>query len=221
LGKQTVLLPLFLGSFTMKRTLYALAAAAALTAFAAAPASAAAYTNGTFSYNVSNSTIANVLTSTGPYSTGGALNFAGSETGSFTGIAIPSLTLGSSALTFTTANAADFNFSNAAIGSFVGTTVTLIGTSTSGTGVNAQSSATYGVVGTFTIGTDFTNAGSTLTGSETWTLNQTGGATGAVSINGTFASPSTVTTVPEPITLALFGAGLAGMGMMRRKKKSA
>ena len=36
-----------------------------------------------------------------------------------------------------------------------------------------------------------------------------------------FSTASTTTGVPEPLTFTLFGAGLAGIGAMRRKKKAA
>ena len=36
----------------------------------------------------------------------------------------------------------------------------------------------------------------------------------------TFVNPSASTAVPEPATLALFGAGLAGLGAVRRRRKA-
>jgi hypothetical protein len=140
-------------------------------------------------------------------------------TGSLVGVVLPTtLTLGAGAANFTQATASGFNFTNTALGSFTAgpsPSVFLLQTTP---GNNA--SATWEVTGTYTAGTDFTNAGSTFTASETWSLTQTGGPGKAVSISGTFNSPAVpVSTIPEPMTLALFGSGLAGLALVRRRKR--
>jgi hypothetical protein len=92
----------------------------------------------------------------------------------------------------------------------------------------STASATWGILGTFVLGSDWANAGTSFSAYETWSLTQTGGAGHSISVSGSFASPSTFipppppSQVPEPLTLSLFGAGLAGLGALRmRKKKSA
>lgn len=57
--------------------------------------------------------------------------------------------------------------------------------------------------------------------SVTLTANQTGGAGSAISVSFTLAAPPApppVTDVPEPMSMALFGLGLAGLGVAMRRK---
>ncbi len=109
------------------------------------------------------------------------------------------------------ANSSTFNFDAGVFGSFVAT----------GPVQNISFSSgvlSFALIGTYTIGSDFSNAGSTMTADETFSLTQTNGAGNAISISGTFQSPQNV--VPEPMTIAVFGAGLFGLGVMRRRTKA-
>jgi hypothetical protein len=108
-----------------------------------------------------------------------------------------------------------FDFSDAGIGSFVAASAT---SSNIQTGTNA--SITWNVIGTYTVGADWDNVGTALTGNETWTCNQTGGPGNTITCSGTFHAPAVPITTPEPLTLSLFGAGLAGAAVIRRRRKA-
>ena len=42
--------------------------------------------------------------------------------------------------------------------------------------------------------------------------------TGSISLSGTFDTPNTLTTVPEPMTMSILGLGLAGLAAARRRR---
>lgn len=124
------------------------------------------------------------------------------------------LTLGAGAANFLVP--ATFNWSDPAVGTFVATSATLLGTSN----VSNNASATWDVVGTYTVGALWTNPGAVLTANSTWVMSQTGGPGNSISIGGTFHAPQAVIRIPEPGIIALFGLGLAGLGLIRRRKVS-
>jgi hypothetical protein len=216
LGKQTVLLPLFPGSFTMKRTFYALAAAAALTAFVAAPASAApisASASINFLGVTANSNDVNAATSF----TYSAAQFANVGNGNLSGFALGTAVTAVSPFVFSPSS------TQAAFLTFTSGGVTGVFDLASEVVTNRNATTSGGTISIFALGTlhltgfDNTAASLNLSATESGT-----GGNATWSLSGTLqAPPAPPPGVPEPITLALFGAGLAGMGMMRRKKKSA
>ena len=108
-------------------------------------------------------------------------------------------------------NLASFGFTSATVGTFVPTMLNAY--SETATSLNVF------LTGTFTPGSFFGAGATALLGaSENLGFTQTNG--GVISFSGTFASPPEATPigVPEPLTITLFGAGLAGVATLRRRK---
>jgi hypothetical protein len=172
-------------------------------------AGAVPYTTGSVSIIAATSTHTNILTTTAFDLT--LLTVGTSQTGSLVGAAgLPFL---APPTTIDFAIPSTFGFDVAGIGEFDPSIVTLL-SETTGT----FQSQTYAVVGTFIIGSLFSNSGQTISGNETWTLNQTKGDGNAVSIGGTFQAPAK--GIPEPMSLLLLGSGLLVAGRMSRRRKS-
>jgi hypothetical protein len=190
--------------------------AAGVALFAAGSAQAIPYTSGSFAFVGATTDLGDVTTTTSYTLNPDAITIIGLGAGDMTSIALP----GSLALTggvdFT--DPTTFSFSDPVLGTFTATSVTLLNTVS---GNNA--SATWDVEGTFLLGSGWDNSGVGISANETWTLNQTGGAGAAVQLGGTFNAPAVAPPVvtPEPATLAILGAGLAGIGVLRRRKKTA
>lgn len=87
---------------------------------------------------------------------------------------------------------------------------TLIG-SISGTDVNAAANGDQGAAGTF-----YVNINSTIAFDRVVATS----SSHAFEIDNIAFNPSVPTGTPEPITLSLFGAGLAGLGFARRRRKA-
>ena len=133
--------------------------------------------------------------------------------GSFSAIPIATTVPLSSAILDLT-NMASFGFTDAAVGTFTPTMLNIYN--------QTATSLNVFLTGTFSPGSLF-GAGATapLGASENLGFTQTNA--GVISFSGTFASPpdsNPTTPVPEPLTIALFGAGLAGVVAQRGRRKS-
>ncbi len=193
-----------------------LALAGVLAVTLAAPAAhATPYTIGSFSISTQTNTTTDVTTTT-IFDINGQTPQSFGATGDFTdaSVVFPASLNAATQLDFGAGpppTGFDFLFSD--FGKFTATSAVLAQVNS---GFNA--SVEWNVVGTFTVGSFWDNAGTVLTANETWTCNQTGGAGQAISCSATFNSPKSVVSVPEPLTLSLFGAGLVGAAALRRRK---
>ena len=132
----------------------------------------------------------------------------GSPVDDFTVILPPAVLM--TPATFNFATGTGFNFSDVGFGSFVATSVTDLPDVQNGF-------HEFNVIGTFTPGTAWANAGNAQSANMRWSLTQTGDSDDSTSISGSFHSPAQ--PIPEPASLALMGLGLAAASAVIRRRR--
>ena len=192
-------------------TLVGAAAVVATMSLAATAAQATPFVSGSFSIGVlidSGENASNLATDTSLNLNPATTTTITPESGSFTVITLGETLSTPTALNFGTHTG--FDFSQAGdIGVF---TASSAHTLSSGTGFH-----TWEVDGTYTPGGLWDPSG-TFGATEIWSCTQSGGAGNAITCSGTFNA--TRPTLPEPLTLSIFGAGLAGAAAIRRRRKA-
>jgi hypothetical protein len=181
---------------------------------ATAALAAPVFTTGSFGYGLPNSTTSDVTTVTVIQNYGEVV--LQSVTGDFTGFlapldmfAVPSPTDFNSL--------ASFSWPMGGIGSFAATSIVKGDITMTG----PQATAIWYIYGTFTVGSDYANAGTELEAIKTISLTQTGGPGRAISYSGTVYVSGGNSNIPEPATLLLIGSGALLLGFRRRRKRNA
>jgi len=195
-----------------------LGAAVAVATFSlvATAANATPYSVGSFSISFTTDTKGDVTTNTS-YHIDSLVPHALGATGSFTDVSVsfPGALNLATTLDFGATPPTGFDFSFGGFGTFTALTATKVNFTT---GNNA--SVQWDVVGTFIAGTFWDNPGASFSADETFSCTQTGGVGKTISCSGTFNAPAVPVTTPEPLTLSLFGAGLAGAAALRRRRRT-
>jgi hypothetical protein len=185
----------------MKTILLGTAAAAAL----AIGTVQAAPLSGSFSFFFTR-----VVSDTSSLVSGSEINFTAARTDSGAGdfLTLPfNLSLTITPKPFTVANASPINFTLPGWGSFLGTA--------SGY-VPGTDESSFRVLGIFTPDAMMFPSASATPSDVTISFTQTGGPGRPISATGTFdTEPS---PIPTPMALALFGVGLAGLGLVARRR---
>lgn len=193
----------------MKPFLKSSALALVLALGASAAASAGPFTSGSMVVSASTNTTTDVASTT-VFTLNPASFTVGNGTGDFLG-----LSLTQADASFDLGTPTSFDFTDAGVGSFAASSIT------PPTFDATNHALSFLVLGNYTTGTDFSPS-ATLTADEAFSLTQIGGPGTAISVSATFFSPEVLPpppSSPEPVTISLFGAGLAALGVVRRRRK--
>jgi hypothetical protein len=181
---------------------------------ATAAMAAPVFSTGSFGYGLPNSTTSDVTTVTVIHNFGEVV--LQSVDGDFSGhlaplnvFAVPNPT------DFT--SLASFSWSMGGVGSFMADSIVKGDVTTNGT----QATAIWYIYGTYTVGSDYANAGAVLGAIKTISLTQTGGPGHAISYSGTVYVPPPNSNIPEPATLLILGGGAMLLGFRARRKRNA
>jgi hypothetical protein len=181
---------------------------------AAAAMAAPVFTTGSFGYGLPNKTTSDVTTVTVIQNYGNVV--IQSADGSFVGFLAPMDM-------FSVPNPTDFNslssfsWSMGGVGSFAANAIVKGAVTMNGN----QATAIWYIYGTYTVGSDYANAGAILGAIKTISMTQTGGPGHAISYSGTVYVPPPNSNIPEPATLILLGSGALLLGFRSRRKRNA